>query len=407
MKKPVFMGIILLLTAALIGCGTLPGGEAAHDYDQSKVSGGFVEGNNDFAWDIMKALNEEAPQENVFISPISISTALAMTYQGARGETREEMAEVLGYAGIGDEVLQESYEEFLKYLVAMDPDIDLSIANSIWYREGESIEEDFLEVNQQVFNALVEEMDFSDEGAAEEINAWIEEATEGKIEEMLEGPIPGDVIMYLINAIYFQGDWTEPFEEEQSFEGEFTSISGEVQDVMMMKRSGEVAYGEGNSYQSVRMPYGEEENTAMYVIMPREEADINEFLNTLDNEQWQEIKESISLRQNVELQMPRFEMEYGIKSLKDALGRLGMVEAFDMNADFEGIRPGIFIEEVLHKAVIEVNEQGSEAAAATVVVMEESAAMDPPSFIADRPFLFVIANEEADSILFMGKAAGW
>lgn len=142
----------------------------------------------------------------------------------------------------------------------------------------------------------------------------------------------------------------------------------------------------------------------MYVILPKDEGrDINEFLGTMDEEKWQDIRGSVSSSDDVELQIPRFEMEYGIKSLKNALIRLGMEEAFDMYANFDGIRPGIFIEDVLHKAVIEVNEQGSEAAAATVVVVDESAAMDPPSFIADRPFLFVIANEEADSILFMGK----
>ena len=407
MKKSRMIGIILLLITTLVGCGITPRGEAVHEYDETKVSEDFTAGNNRFAWNIMKALNEEDENENIFISPISISTALSMTYQGARGKTREEMAEVLGYEGIEDSVLLESYEEFLKYLVAMDPCIELNIANSIWYREGEAIEEDFLEVNQRVFNALVEELDFSREEAADIINDWISHATEGKIEEMLEGPIPGNVIMYLINAIYFKGDWTLPFDEEESFEGEFTSITGEVQDVKMMRRKGEVEYGDGGTYKSVRMPYGDKENTAMYVILPQGDRDINEFLGTMNNEKWQEIKGGISPTQDVELQIPRFEMEYGIKSLKDALGRMGMVEAFDMNANFEGIRPGIFIEDVLHKAVIEVNEQGSEAAAATVVVMQESAAMEPVNFIADRPFLFIIANEEADSILFMGKATGW
>ena len=404
MKKSVLLGITIILVFALIGCSMLPTGDAAHEYDPDKVSEQFIEGNNRFAWDILRELNHEDKGENVFISPISISTALSMTYQGAQGNTKDEMGKVLGYGDMDDETLRESYREFLKYLVAMDPEIDLNIANSIWYREGEAIEEEFLEVNREVFDALVEELDFSDEEAADIINAWIEDATEGKIEEMLEGPIPGNVIMYLINAIYFKGDWTVPFEEEQSFDSMFNAASGEQQDITMMRRNGSVEYGEGEDYQSVRLPYGEEENTAMYVILPKDEGrDINEFLGTMDEEKWQDIRDSVSSSDDVELQIPRFEMEYGIKSLKNALIRLGMEEAFDMYANFDGIRPGIFIEDVLHKAVIEVNEQGSEAAAATVVVVDESAAMDPPSFIADRPFLFVIANEEADSILFMGK----
>ncbi len=407
MKRKTYIGTLLILLLALGGCGFFQDGEAAHEYDAGKVNGEFINGNNEFAWDIMKALNEEDEEENIFISPISISTALSMTYQGAREETKEEMAEVLGYGGMEDEVLRESYEEFLTYLAALDPDIELNIGNSIWYREGEAIEEDFLTINKGVFDASVEEIDFSDDRAADIINDWIEGATEGKIERMLEGPIPGNVIMYLINAIYFNGEWAVPFEEEQSFEREFTSITGEIQNTMMMKRNGEVEYGEGENYKSVRMPYGENENTAMYVILPTEELSINEFLRRIDNTKWQEIKNSISPAQDVELQIPRFEMEYGIKSLKDALIKLGMSTPFEMNANFDGIRSGIFIEEVLHKAVIEVNEQGSEAAAVTIVEMEESAAMDPLNFIADRPFIFIIANDEADSILFMGKAAGW
>lgn len=404
MKKSVLLGIIIILVFALIGCSMLPTGDAAHEYDPDKVSEQFIEGNNRFAWDILRELNHEDEGENVFISPISISTALSMTYQGAQGNTKDEMGKVLGYGDMDDETLRESYREFLKYLVAMDPEIDLNIANSIWYREGEAIEEEFLEVNREVFDALVEELDFSDEEAADIINAWIEDATEGKIEEMLDGPIPGNVIMYLINAIYFKGDWTVPFEEEQSFDAIFNASSGEQQEITMMRRNGSVEYGEGEDYQTVRLPYGEKENTAMYVILPKDEGrDINEFLGTMDEEKWQDIRGSVSSSDDVELQIPRFEMEYGIKSLKNALIRLGMEEAFDMYANFDGIRPGIFIEDVLHKAVIEVNEQGSEAAAATVVIVAESAVMDPPSFIADRPFLFVIANEEADSILFMGK----
>ena len=404
MKKSVLLGITIILVFALIGCSVLPTGDAAHEYDPDKVSEQFIEGNNRFAWDILRELNHEDEGENVFISPISISTALSMTYQGAQGNTKDEMGKVLGYGDMDDETLRESYREFLKYLVAMDPEIDLNIANSIWYREGEAIEEEFLEVNREVFDALVEELDFSDEEAADIINAWIEDATEGKIEEMLDGPIPGNVIMYLINAIYFKGDWTVPFEEEQSFDAIFNASSGEQQEITMMRRNGSVEYGEGEDYQTVRLPYGEKENTAMYVILPKDEGqDINEFLGTMDEEKWQDIRGSVSSSDDVELQIPRFEMEYGIKSLKNALIRLGMEEAFDMYANFDGIRPGIFIEDVLHKAVIEVNEQGSEAAAATVVIVAESAVMDPPSFIADRPFLFVIANEEADSILFMGK----
>lgn len=393
--------VVFFSLTVLAGCaaGSFTGGQKV---DLDKLSNEVIEGNTDFAFDIFRELNREDREENIFISPLSISTALTMTYEGARGTTREGMAEALNYKGIELESLNDTYQHLLGYLSGMVKDIELKMANSIWLREGEEIQPDFLEVNKEVFRAEVVELDFSNKEAADTINRWIEKATEGKIEEMLEGEIPGNVIMYLINAIYFKGEWKDQFDKNNTFPTEFQAGSGEKQPVMMMSKQGNGEYGEGEDYQAVRLSYGNEK-TAMYVVLPKQGVEINSFIDRMDMAKWQEIRSSIRSERDVMVQLPRFKIEYGIKLLNDSLSKLGMAEAFTDRADFSGIRDSIYINRVLHKAVIEVNEEGSEAAAATVVEMIESAAMEPLKFIADRPFVFLIAEEETGSILFMGK----
>lgn len=393
--------VVLLSLTVLTGCtaGSFTGSQKV---DLDRLNPEVISGNTEFAFDLFRELNREDQEENIFISPLSISTALTMTYQGAGGTTREGMAEALHYQGVDLQSLNDTYQHLLGYLAGVDKDIELKMGNSIWIREGEEIQPGFLEVNKNIFRAEVAELDFTKQDAADTINRWIEKATEGKIEKMLEGEIPPHVIMYLINAIYFKGEWTDQFDKDNTFPTEFRSGTGEKQQVMMMSKHGDAGYGEGQDYQAVRLPYGNEK-TAMYVILPRTGLDVNSFIDNMDMAKWEEIRNSIGTRRDVIVQLPRFKIEYGIKLLNDSLSNLGMAEAFTDRADFSGIRDNIFINRVMHKAVIEVNEEGSEAAAATVVEMTEAAAREPLKFIADRPFVFLIAEEETGSILFVGK----
>ena len=311
------------------------------------------------------------------------------------------MAETLGYDGLTLEAVNDSYKNIISYLHNADKKISLEIANSIWIREGEKIKEDFISRNMQFFNAEVDMLDFSQASAVDTINNWISGATNKKIDKMLEPPIPADVLMYLINAIYFKGEWGSRFDPKQTFDTQFTNAGGEKKTVKMMSKMEETEYLDTGEYKAVKLPYGNGK-TAMYCVLPNEGTDINEFIGGMDVQEWNRIRQEVSKADDVVLQIPRFKIEYGIKELNESLIALGMEEAFSPNADFSGIRPGLFISSVLHKAVIEVNEKGSEAAGATVVVMKESAAMQPPTFIADRPFLFMISEEETGSILFMG-----
>lgn len=358
--------------------------------------------NRKFAFDIFRQLNKEDKDENIFISPLSISAALSMAYQGAEGTTKEAMANALRYSGFSIEELNGSYRKLLNYLKNTDKKVELNISNSIWIREGVPVNEAFLETNKKIFDAKAEVLDFTKSSTADVINDWISKSTKGKIERMIDPPIDPEVFMYLINAIYFKGQWSDKFDESRTFASTFRSGNGKKADIMMMSRTGSVEYASGDNYKAVRLPYGKGK-TAMYVILPEEGVPMDDFIEGLQPDFWDELSSSLRKTEDVVLQIPRFKLEYGIKELKDSLSALGMGEAFSMDADFSGIREDTCISSVLHKAVIEVNEEGSEAAAATVVEIQTTAAAEPVRFIADRPFIFVIADKDTGTILFLGK----
>jgi serine protease inhibitor len=418
MKKGAVLLLCLTLAVGMLaGCFTQPAQPVesgqnnssdpnsltpAHSINQSKNSAEVIKGNTAFAFRLFQELNQEDQEDNIFISPLSISTALAMTYQGAGSTTKEAMAKALGYSGIEDKKINDSYQNLIPYLSQLDDKVKLSISNSVWVKEGEEIQPAFLQANQEIFRAFVKTLDFEQAQAADEINRWISEATNKKIEKMIDSPIAPDIIMYLINAIYFKGDWAQQFDAQNTFESKFQLENGNTDKVMMMSRKGKVEYGQGEDYQVVRLPYGKGK-AAMYCVLPSKGMSLSDFIASLDADRWQAIKESIVERDEVLLQLPRFKLEYGIKNLNQSLTSLGMGEAFTDNADFSGIRQNVCISRVLHKAIIEVNEEGSEAAAATAVEMMVTAVAEPLAFIADRPFLFLIAEEETGTILFMGK----
>ncbi|HHW00870.1 MAG TPA: serpin family protein [Clostridiaceae bacterium] len=402
MKKRVLCFFIcVVLAASLIAGCDMDVKNLVSSYDTKKIDKSIIEGNTQFAFDIFKLLNEEDSGKNVFISPLSISSALAMTYNGAGTTTKDGMAKALRYEGIEMEDLNTSFRGLTAYLNSIK-DVRLNVANSIWIKEGEEIQQEFLSTNKKVFSAHIEELDFSKADSADKINKWISNATKGKIDKMLEPPIPSDVIMYLINAIYFKGQWREKFNPKMTQTSKFHTEDGRSEDVEMMYRNGKAEFGTVEGNKVVRLPYGKGK-IAMYCVLPDEGVKIDDFIKSLNAGKWNVIRNSVSEMEEVILKIPKFKMEYGIKELNESLKALGMEEAFNNSADFSGIGEGVYISSVIHKAVIEVNEEGSEAAGVTVVEMTKSAAPEPMQFIADRPFLFVIADDETGSILFMGK----
>ncbi|NLZ82336.1 MAG: hypothetical protein GX915_01565, partial [Clostridiales bacterium] len=349
-------------------------------YDMEKIDSALIKGNLTFAFDIFKSLNMEDMEESIFISPLSISQALTMAYNGAETTTKEGIEKTLGLSGLDRTIVNESFSNLINYLEQIDDKIKLNIGNSVWIRDGEEIKDEFIQANKDNFNAEVKSLDISDDKAVEIINNWIDNATNGKITKMLEPPISEDILMYLINAIYFKGEWTEQFDPELTYHDNFYAHDGEVQTANMMRKSkGSVEFTSSEKYKAVRLPYGNGK-TSMYIILPSEGTDINDFISNMTIENWKGIKKSVIDRDDIVFRIPRFKLEYGTKSLKETLISLGMEEAFSDNADFTGIREQVAISDVMHKALIEVNEEGSEAAAATVVEMKDLAAAEPITF---------------------------
>jgi len=380
------------------------GGVSEEESDEiaAEVGGDLIHSNTQFGFNIFNQLILEDKDQNIFISPLSILLALAMTYNGAVGDTNKAMADALEFSGFDLEELNTGFKDLMISIENADSDIELSIANSIWMNLGFKAKEDFIERNRKYFSSEVREIDFSDAGTVDTINGWIADATMDKIQKMLDF-IPADAVMYLINAIYFKGNWTDEFDKSLTADDDFYLADGSAKKVPMMKQQQELPYCRGDDYSGVKLPYGQEK-MSMYIILPDKGESLDLLIGSLDADGWNEITGSFSERQ-VDLSMPKYKMEYGIKLLNDVLTAMGMGIAFSFDADFSGIREDIFISKVLHKAVIEVNEKGSEAAAATVVEMLESAAMpeEPVEFTVNRPFFFVIADERSGSILFMGK----
>ncbi len=368
----------------------------------AKVDPSLVGANTEFGFNIFKGLTLEDKDTNIFISPLSMLLALAMAYNGAVGETNLAMGDALEFSGLDLEELNSGFSDLIIAIENADSDIDMAIANSIWYKKGFEPEEDFIERNEKYYASEIKELDFSKADAVDIINGWISDATRKKIEKMLS-EIPPDVIMYLINAIYFKGNWTYEFDESLTIDEDFNLLDGSSKKVPMMVQRGNFKYFEGDDFSSVRLPYGQDK-MAMYMVLPDSGVEVDTTIESFDQDSWNEATRSFS-EAEVNIHMPRFKMEYGIKLLNTVLEDLGMEIAFGPAADFSGIAPGIFISRVLHKAVIEVNEKGSEAAAVTVVEMVESAMPEVKTaeFIVDRPFFFIIADDRSGSILFMGK----
>jgi serpin B len=407
-KKNVLCLLVVLVLLTVTACQEAPVvPEEKPDWvDLTSIDAAVTEGNRQFAFDLLRLVHRDQEGASVVLSPLSVSTALTMTYNGARGQTREEMERGLRYSGLPGEAVNGTYTHLLPHLQWADPEVSLALSNSIWYREGEAISGEFLETTEAVFDAEVAAIDFSDPGAADTINGWIGEATEGKIEKMIAGPIGDQVVMYLINAVYFKGEWTDPFDPSQTYPADFYRADGSTVQVDMMRASANYAFAQEETFSAVRIPYGVG-TMAMYAVLPAEGMDLDDLVGSLDESTYRTLRDAVQGRGSLDLHLPRFEIRYGTESIKPHLIEMEMELPFTEGADFSGIRDYLMISDVLHQAVIEVNEEGSEAAAATVVEMVESAAPGQlQQMVFDRPFLFMIIEEETDTLLFLGTYSG-
>ncbi len=372
-------------------------------------SGGeqVVEASNEFGLDIFKAIiADESPGKNIFISPTSISLALAMTYNGANGYTEDSMAYALRMDHLTSGQINTSYKELIGGLTSVDEKVIMDIANSIWYRQGFYVEPAFLEMNTAYYNADVSELDFNSPDAVSIINGWVSDNTNEKIETIIN-QIDPMAVMFLINAIYFKGTWTKEFNPESTYDGSFYLTDGTYKTVDMMAFQEEIGYVENDLFQAAELDYGRG-NYSMIVLLPKGDLSAEELAIHLNPDNWQSWLSSIGT-QEVQLSLPKFTFEYE-KNLNDILSLMGMGIAFDpMLADFTGINSagGLYISFVKHKTFVEVNEEGTEAAAVTIVGIVGTS-VDPnqnPVMVVNHPFLFAIREKTTNAIVFIGKVA--
>jgi serine protease inhibitor len=394
--------LFLLLGAAACGEATVP----EPGPNLAAVDPRLVNAYTGFGLALFKEVVRQEGSTNVFLSPASVAFALSMTYHGAADETRAAMARTLEIAGMTPDEIARANQAWRASLANPDPQVQLAIANSVWAREGIPFKQEFLQLNRDFYHAEIAALDFSRPDASRTINEWVSGSTEGKIKEIVPAQIDPQTVMYLINAIYFKGTWTDRFDRASTREGDWHLPSGSVKRHPMMSRTGNYGVLRGEGFQAVSLPYGNG-RMSMYIFLPDEgssPARLYSQLTTARWEQWmQEFREARIL-----LMLPRFTLEYET-SLVEALDALGMGIAFDeQRANFESMLPREFLErqnayinDVKHKTFVEVNEEGTEAAAATSV--EVSVTSMPPSFIVDRPFLAAIRDNATGTLLFMGQ----
>ncbi len=383
------------------------GSHAASAEDAPQVD--LVKGNTEFAIALHQRLAEDGG--NLVASPFSISSALAMTYAGAGGQTAAQMEDVLRFAG---EDVHEAFAAVVGELREReaDEDYELVIANALWGQEGYDYAPTFLEVLETQYKAPLREADFAGDPVAEadRINAWVEEQTQERIQDIIPpGALDALTRLVLVNAIYFKGAWGEPFEEEATSSEAFTRADGEEVEVDMMRQTEPFRYAEADGVQVLELPY-EGRDVAMLVALPEAHDGLPALEAELTGDTVEQWVEALN-REQVDVKLPKFEFTTEVR-LDDVLQALGMRDAFSPeDSDFLGMAPDaddLHISAVLHKAFIDVHEEGTEAAAATAVVMQVTAIMpvdEPVAFHADRPFLFLLRDQHSGSILFMGRAA--
>ncbi|HUO06337.1 MAG TPA: serpin family protein [Candidatus Binataceae bacterium] len=362
---------------------------------------------DDFGLRLLRTLTD-GNGGNAIISPFSVSMALAMTYNGASGETKAAMAKTLGIAQFSDDDFNNANRSLIKEFNSLDPTVQLEIANALWVQSGYTFNPAFLDLSRDAYDAPVESLDFARTPgqAVSTINDWTSKKTHGKIPTILDR-VDSLTRLVLTNAAYFKGQWKDRFYKEATKVKTFHLSGGESLQTPMMTEFGRFQYAENDAFQEIVLPYLNE-RFAMYVVLPRKLNGLPDFIRSLDEKHWHDWRNGLKDRAGT-IVLPKFESSYG-SQFNDALKKMGMAVAFGQNADFSQIHspPELYISDVEHKTYVKVDEEGTEAAA-TAEVMDigrgiASSFHEPPPFemIVDHPFFFAIADQYTGVLLFAG-----
>lgn len=410
MKKKITASLVgMSLLLPMTGCGTSNEGNlqiaegvefGEKDYEK------LVDPSNELGFKLLDQINTD-DSGNLFISPTSLWMALAMTYNGADGATKEEVAKTLQVNGLEPMDVNRANASLMTMLNNDSKNIQLQIANSIWLNNEYKFQEQFSQRTKDYFNAKIEEIDIKSNDSPKRINDWVEKATNGKIDKIVDGTLDENLVAMLLNAIYFKGDWKYPFNKKDTENRNFSLMDGTKKEVPFMKLQEKLSYTVNNEFQAVKLPYGEGE-MSMTIVLPNEQKSFKEFKDTLSAEKWTALQSDFKGLKGT-LLLPKFKMEYETE-LNDALEALGMRSAFKDRADFSKMVEGdasLFISKVKQKTYIDVNEEGTEAAAVTGISVDTTSAPvdDPFVMEVNRPFFFAITDDETGVVLFIGFVA--
>ncbi|MFT3739878.1 MAG: serpin family protein [Breznakibacter sp.] len=375
-----------------------------HPIELDTKTAQMVVSNNQFGFNSFKELANT--KENLFISPLSISQALGMVYNGATGKTAIEISNVLGYQNPLPDDINQSSKTLREALLNADKSVDFSVANSIWYSLLFDIHPDFTRSNQTYYDSETNALDFSDtEASKNTINSWVNDQTKGKIPSIVEQIKPENV-MFLINAVYFKGQWKYKFDKSNSSLRAFYNNRTEEKQVTAMTQEAGLGYYANNDFTTVEMPYGNS-HFSMVVLLPNADKTTQDIVAQLTPENWNTWVSSMT-QTNVKIYLPKFKMECDL-NLNDCLVQLGMPSAFSGSAEFSnmGTPANLAIDEVKHKTFVEVGEEGTEAAAVTsigiVTTSYPPTSPTPVIFDVDRPFVFIIREKDTNSVIFLGQ----
>lgn len=362
-------------------------------------AGAMIKQSNSFGIDLFRetAIAEEA---NLMLSPLSASTALSMLLNGCDGETYRQIRDLLGYNDLSMEDINENYHSLVSQLLNVDPAVQLSLANAVWYRKDFAVKPAFLESMSVSYDAKTEALDFASPSALTTINNWAKDNTNGKIEKVLD-EIGPDAVMFLMNALYFKGTWTWQFDKNLTVQRPFYPESGDPQNVEMMHSELPFRTYAGDDFKAVELPYGQQ-NFSMVIVLPN--ASLESYLGSFNGNTWEEITASLAIVEPVsnEITLPKFKFDFE-KMLNEQLKSLGMTDAFNpYTANLSGISDAsIYVSFVKQNTYVDVNEEGTEAAAVTTIGIDYTSI--PESVVVNKPFIFAIRERTSNTLLFIGK----
>ncbi|GAB3037443.1 serpin family protein [Spirosoma pulveris] len=390
----------ILLTA--VGCNTSTVAPSPGTAAELRISAPFSAQTTQFAFDLAKQVNaQDGPAKNVFISPLSLHIALGMILNGANGQTAQEIQKTLKLDAQTLAEANSTYQNLMANLPGIDPKVTMRLANSVWYRNTFPVETAFQDLLKQTFSAEISAQDFTNPATVGTINNWASQKTNGKIPKVIDQIQPNEVL-FLMNALYFKGDWTTRFDAAKTTDWPFTLASDAQTTVRMMRLNTELNHTFRSTYTAFELPYGAG-NYVMTVLLPTGNTTADALLNTLDSSEWTQLQKDM-VKSKLDIGLPKFTVNYEAK-LNNVLSALGMPTAFTDRADFTKINAGggLLLSFVKQNTFVAVDEAGTEAAAVTTGGISTTSVQLPT--LCDRPFAFVIHEKASGTVLFVGKIA--